>query len=108
MTPWIIWSVVSLLALIGFFFWNFQKFLHSSSDSKWDFPGDDYDYVIRNLSLVILPLVIALPFTVGLCIYFMILVNTFKTEVYGTLDLLERTLSFHRPCLHDIFELCGL
>ena len=68
MTPWIIWSVVSLLALIGFFFWNFQKFLHSSSDSKKDFPGDDYDYVIRNLSLVILPLVIALPFTVGLCI----------------------------------------
>ena len=86
MTPWIFWSAFYLLALIGFFVWTFYTTVkaHLDYEKAWSLEGgEDFDYnkELRSGIIGILPWAIALPFIVGLCIYFILVVNALRTEI---------------------------
>ena len=86
MTPWIFWSVFYLLALIGFFLWTFYTTVKAHLDYEKDWSlesGEDFDYdkELRRGIIGILPWAIALPFVVGLCIYFILVVNALRTQI---------------------------
>ena len=86
MTPWIFWSVFYLLALIGFFLWTFYTTVKAHLDYEKDWSletGEDFDYdkELRRGIIGLLPWAIALPFIVGLCIYFILVVNALRAEI---------------------------
>ena len=86
MTPWIFWNVFYLLALIGFFVWTFYTTVRTQLDSEKDWSletGEDFDYdkELRRGIISILPWAIALPFIVGLCIYFILVVSALRTQI---------------------------
>ena len=86
MTPWIFWSVFYLLALIGFFVWTFYTTVkaHLDYEKDWSlkYGGDfDYDKELWSGIISLLPWAIALPFIVGLCIYFILVVNALRTQI---------------------------
>ena len=91
MTPWIFWSVFYLLTLIGFFVRTFYTTVraHIDSEKEWSLTtGEDFDYdkELRRGIISILPWAIALPFIVGLCIYFILVVNALRTKIKNELS----------------------
>ena len=102
MTPWIFWSVFYLLALIGFFVWTFYTTVraHLDSEKEWSLKtGEDFDYdkELRRGIIGLLPWAIALPFIVGLCIYFILVVNALRTKI-------KRELSTEALHHQDVLE----
>ena len=102
MTPWIFWSVFYLLALIGFFLWTFYTTVRAQIDSEKDWSlktGEDFDYdkELRRGIIGLLPWAIALPFIVGLCIYFILVVNALRTQI-------KRELSTEALHHQDVLE----
>ena len=105
MTPWIFWSVFYLLALIGYFVWTFYTTVRAQIDSEKDWSlktGEDFDYdkELRRGIIGLLPWAIALPFIVGLCIYFILVVNALRTQIKRELS----TEALHHQDVLEDFE----